>query len=167
MSIMTTPVGIIHMLVDVSQLVKESIGTTWRYGFRWFAEPPVHGEFTLLRTDKGVLVSGTVETAVEAVCSRCLAPTMQQVEVSIAEEFCHDAEEDGFVISAEGEIDLGEAVRQYVVLATPMKPLCRRDCAGLCATCGKNLNLGPCDCPPREVDPRLAKLAALVIEKEG
>ena len=164
---MTRPIEIVIMLVDVSQLVKEPIGTTWRYGFRQFGEPPAHGELTLLRTDKGVLVSGIVDTTVEAVCSRCLAPTAHQVKVSIAEEFCHDAAEDGFAISDEGEIDLGETVRQYVVLATPMKPLCRQDCAGLCPTCGKNLNLGPCDCPPRDIDPRLAKLAALVTEKEG
>jgi uncharacterized protein len=39
-----------------------------------------------------------------------------------------------------------------------MKPLCRPDCAGLCPVCGQNLNLGECQCPPPEADPRWAKL---------
>jgi uncharacterized protein len=59
-------------------------------------------------------------------------------------------------------IDLSEAVRQYTLLAVPMKPLCEAACAGICPTCGKNLNLGACRCPPPEGDPRWAKLQKLL-----
>jgi uncharacterized protein len=42
-----------------------------------------------------------------------------------------------------------------------MKPLCREDCAGLCASCGEDLNLGKCDCKQEEMDPRWAELLKL------
>ena len=61
-------------------------------------------------------------------------------------------------------IDISEDVRDLVVLAVPLKLLCREDCAGLCQRCGKNLNAmvgSRCDCTPREVDERWNKLAAL------
>ena len=77
----------------------------------------------------------------------------------------------------EGEIELGEKdleilflqepkldtrpiVIEQVHLEVPMKPLCRKDCAGLCAECGKNLNPGPCGCEPAS-DPRWGALASL------
>jgi uncharacterized protein len=44
-------------------------------------------------------------------------------------------------------IDLGPMLREHIILASPMQPLCRDNCAGLCARCGKDLNEGPCQCP--------------------
>jgi uncharacterized protein len=58
-------------------------------------------------------------------------------------------------------------VRQYALLAIPMKPLCREGCAGLCPTCGRNLNQGPCDCPPQVLDPRLSGLRKLLSTNDG
>ena len=51
--------------------------------------------------------------------------------------------------------------RDAVLLELPLAPLCRPDCAGLCPTCGADLNEGPCACPPAEGDPRWAALDAL------
>jgi uncharacterized protein len=44
-------------------------------------------------------------------------------------------------------IELGPMLREHIILAAPMQPLCRENCAGLCARCGKDLNEGPCQCP--------------------
>ena len=44
-------------------------------------------------------------------------------------------------------LDLDPDIRQEIILAFPEKPLCKPDCKGLCITCGKNLNQGPCSCP--------------------
>jgi len=63
-----------------------------------------------------------------------------------------------FIIDEHHVLDLTEAIRQYAVLALPMKPLCRKDCAGLCPNCGHNLNRGSCDCLAHEIDPRWSKL---------
>jgi len=45
-------------------------------------------------------------------------------------------------------VDLAPMLREHIILAAPMQPLCRIDCAGLCARCGADLNEGPCSCPP-------------------
>jgi uncharacterized protein len=57
---------------------------------------------------------------------------------------------------------LNEAIRQYALLARPVKPLCWEDCAGICQTCGQNLNQEPCSCPAPEIDPRWSKLTELL-----
>jgi len=66
-----------------------------------------------------------------------------------------------FTISEQHILDLTEAIRQNAIVAIPMKPLCREDCAGICPKCGKDLNQGECGCPTEEVDPRWAKLLKL------
>lgn len=44
-------------------------------------------------------------------------------------------------------VELAPMLREHIILAAPMQPLCREECAGLCARCGKDLNEGPCQCP--------------------
>ncbi len=51
-------------------------------------------------------------------------------------------------------LELGEDVRQYLVLAVPQKLLCREDCKGLCPVCGANKNNNKCSCVEKESDPR-------------
>jgi uncharacterized protein len=51
-------------------------------------------------------------------------------------------------------IDIGEDARQFLLLQLPIKMLCKDDCAGLCPSCGTNLNRGACDCSVTEADPR-------------
>ena len=59
-------------------------------------------------------------------------------------------------------IDLDELVMSDLLLTLPMKHLCREDCKGLCAQCGKNLNEGDCGCIKKPVDPRLEALRKLL-----
>jgi len=171
------------MLLDVSLLLTQPIGSIRRYRVEETLDDmdreglAVQVEMELLRTDRGILMTGVLDTSVKAICSRCLSDFEQPLNIRIEEEFvlapslttdasCR-AEEDGiFVIDESHEIDLAEVVRQFVTLALPMKPLCREECAGLCASCGHNLNLGPCQCPP-DIDPRLAELARLFMVKKG
>jgi uncharacterized protein len=58
-------------------------------------------------------------------------------------------------------IDLSQMIVEQIVLALPMKPLCKPDCRGLCALCGANRNLVSCECAPEETDPRWAPLKIL------
>ncbi len=55
-------------------------------------------------------------------------------------------------------VDLSQMVVEQIVLALPMKPLCKPDCRGLCPRCGTNRNLQGCDCAPEDADPRWAPL---------
>lgn len=153
------------MRLNVAQLLKESIGSSRTYEID---EQPsdgseegirsVRGQVALLRTDKGVLLTAILDTEVLLACARCLNPFKHRMTLNIKEEFfatvdinsgvpLPPSDEPGtFTIDTRHTIDLSEAVRQYSLVALPLKPLCRQDCAGLCPSCGKNLNEGPCGC---------------------
>ncbi len=114
---------------------------------------------------EGVLVTGRVHGLARYACARCLEEIVGDVDLNVCEMYVapgHEAppEEDSYKI--EGlEMDLEPMLRDAVALALPLNPLCREDCAGLCARCGKDLNGGPCGCKEEEMDPRWAALSEL------
>jgi len=132
-------------LVNVSQLLKEPIGSTRSYHIEELvdqqAKDSFEGELTLLRSGQGILVRGQVVVKVELTCSRCLHTFLCPISSSIEEEFLSTVdvtsglsfslpeESTSFIIDANHVLDLGEAMRQYTLLNLPMKPLCRPDCA--------------------------------------
>ena len=152
------------MIINVSQLLKEHIGSTRRYNVDGEKGFPYKGKVVLVRTDKGLLVSGALVTTLNTVCSRCLCDFGYELFIDFDEEFLLHPEEGDFIIDEHREIDLSEVTREYTLLTEPMKPLCSKDCAGLCSQCGKNLNLVTCDCI-KEIAPRLAVLASLVKDR--
>jgi len=60
------------------------------------------------------------------------------------------------------QINVAGLVRENVLLALPVKPLCHEGCRGLCPQCGKNLNEGPCPCSSARLDPRWRELESLL-----
>jgi len=64
-------------------------------------------------------------------------------------------------------VDLGEVVREQLFLTLPLRRLCRQDCRGLCPSCGENLNVVDCGCPPVQEpeDPRFSGLRRLIEEE--
>ena len=168
------------MQINVSQLIQEPIGSTRDYQvdeaavFENSHTHQIKGGCRLLRTQRGILVKCELNTDAELTCSRCLNTFGQPLTIKFEEEYLPtvdiitgaplDISEDAgaFTIDKHHILDLNEAVRQYALLVTPMKPLCREECHGLCPECGKNLNEGPCGCPATEADPRWAKLTHLL-----
>lgn len=71
-------------------------------------------------------------------CSRCLEPLTEEREDKFQLYFDVDPVTD--------VIDLGDEIRQEILLSFPPVMLCKPDCQGLCAKCGENLNLGKCKC---------------------
>jgi uncharacterized protein len=115
---------------------------------------------------EGVLVSGTVTAPLEGECGRCLDPFDDQITVHVQELFAYPASstagtsDDDEVHRMEGElIDFEPVVRDEVVLALPLTPLCRLDCAGLCPDCGQRLDDLPAEHTHEAIDPRWAGLA--------
>jgi uncharacterized protein len=122
------------------------------------------GESYLLRGDlRGKLITP---------CSRCLEPAAVELDIPVivayeerdddGEEADEDEDDEDSDVRAfsGGEIDLGPELRDEILLAMPIGPLCRQDCAGICSVCGGNRNATPCDCEAKQ---RLAnsKLSAL------
>jgi len=127
----------------------------------------VNGTLHLGRTTEGIWIRGTLAVVVDLQCVRCLMPVERELEIELDERFQLPPirEEDRgevYPIEADHHIDLEPVLREAVIVSTPMRVLCRVDCAGLCATCGQDLNEGPCDCPIDDVDPRMAALKALL-----
>lgn len=122
----------------------------------------LRGVLRFSRTSRGILVQGTLETQVPAQCARCLDDVPIRLTIPLEEMFVYPAEPDAeFNVPETGILDLAPLLREEIILQIPIGTLCRPDCAGLCPTCGKNLNLGPCNCAHDDVDPRLAALRAL------
>ena len=128
-------------------------------------EPPeVRGDLRAESVVEGILVTGRVEAETALECSRCLEEFSGQVEVEVCEMFVtpgHEhADDDSYRVS-DTEVDLEPMLRDAVTLALPLNPLCEEACEGLCPTCGKRRDQGPCDCREDETDPRWAALSAL------
>jgi uncharacterized protein len=94
---------------------------------------------------EGVLVSGTAWARFVGECARCLDPIEGDVEVEIQELYAFEAERtDEEELALEADLlDLEPALRDAVVLALPLAPLCREDCPGLCPQCGARLADSP------------------------
>ncbi|MGH9036188.1 MAG: YceD family protein [Acidimicrobiia bacterium] len=108
-----------------------------------------------------IVASGRVRGRWSAVCSRCLAPVETDFDLRVREVFEEDPVEDETYPLRQEEIDLEQPLRDVVVPELPIVPLCGSDCAGLCATCGANLNEGACDCAAVAADPRWEALRDL------
>jgi uncharacterized protein len=101
----------------------------------------VQGDVRLTRTNRSILVKGRVSTTIYMDCARCLNSFYCPVVLDFEEEYfpTHTIsgfdlppdEEDMFTIDENQTIDLTEIIRQYALIAIPMKPLCSDDCKGL------------------------------------
>jgi uncharacterized protein len=127
------------------------------------------------RAGEEIRINGSLKAPVELICSRCLDPAPYDVAKSFDLFF---RKRDELVFDEDEEIELaekdtrtaffmgtrlaiGEILREQILLALPMKALCRVDCKGLCPTCGTNLNSGSCHCPKEQFSPHMDTLLEL------
>lgn len=119
---------------------------------------PLDVDLTARSVGDGILVRGTLRTAVRMACRRCLAPVEREVDETVDFLYAPLAEEEEDELAGEvyplperaAEIDLTGAVREQVLLDFPEYALCREECRGFCPQCGADLNQGACDCVPEE-----------------
>ena len=126
-----------------------------------------HGKHQVI---KDIRLTGELATSLELACARCLDPVVQAVarkfDLLYRPQGTDAGHEELSVTAAEAEIGyykgdhllLEDALREQVLLAVPLKVLCRDDCQGLCPVCGKNRNTEPCSCVQPVQDPRWAAL---------
>ena len=110
---------------------------------------------------EGVLATGTATAPWVADCRRCLITVRGEVTASFQELFEPEPREGESYPLKGDRIDLGPLATETLLLDLPLAPVCQEACAGLCPTCGADLNGGPCDCDPAPADPRWAALDVL------
>ena len=115
---------------------------------------------------EGVLVTGEVDAPLVGSCARCLEPVEDTLELDLQELFAYEgstteatSEEDEVRLVQGDHLDLQPMVRDAVVLALPLSPVCSDDCRGLCVDCGQRLDDLPPDHSHEVRDPRWAALA--------
>jgi uncharacterized protein len=148
-------------------------------GFSRFVEP-VQYRVNISRIVDMVEVRGEVESVVDLSCGRCLErytlPFATSFSIAFARQLpaCVDddgeeielsAEELGLTLLEGDELSLSEPLQEQVLMALPIKPLCRQDCKGICAHCGASLNSEKCSCEEPAFDTRFASLKNFKVQK--
>ena len=132
-----------------------------------FTTPP-HAEGKVQNTAGVLTLTGTIHADMVCICDRCGKAFHFKkdlpVEAKLAADLSDEADPDVFPLEGDW-LDVSDVLETLFILATDTKFLCKEDCAGLCPTCGKDLNEGPCACK-KEVDPRLAVLSQLLDKKD-
>lgn len=114
---------------------------------------PAHFALDLTNTGSGVVAMGSIAGEVKAECARCLRdfPLLVTgevegfyVEARYADEI--PEESDAEPVADDETVDLAPALMSAIAVELPFAPLHDPDCEGLCATCGADLNEGPCAC---------------------
>jgi uncharacterized protein len=105
--------------------------------------------------DKEILLRGKLSGTLTFECSRCVEPYFHPVHSAVSQIYPAGIE----------EIDLEQEISEQLILDMPQKPLCRKDCAGLCPVCGKNHNHDKCSCTTSTDDPRWETLRDIVVKK--
>jgi len=126
-----------------------------------------HGKRNVIQD---IRLNGNLATSLELPCARCLDPVVENIKRDfdlLYRPLGTDAgNEELSVTVAEAEVGyyqgdglvLEDVLREQVLLAVPLKVVCRDDCKGLCPTCGKNRNVELCACVQPVEDPRWSAL---------
>jgi uncharacterized protein len=151
----------------------QTLDLNWKDGhFR----SSIQFELEAWRRGDRFLLQGEITTQIDTQCSRCLkevvlslrVPFKLIIKLSPQGGIADNLEEDFLLLSPRAEtLEIGERVRQLILLALPLKPLCRLDCRGLCPVCGKDLNEGECNCRREASDSRWEKLKSLRGDLKG
>ncbi|HYF83138.1 MAG TPA: DUF177 domain-containing protein [Clostridia bacterium] len=108
-----------------------------------------------------------ITTQVERTCSRCLESFKEEVQVDSSYVFVKEAkdnEEDYYTFKGD-KVDITDLVMGDIASELAMKPLCNKDCKGLCPICGENKNNSDCQCKNEKIDPRMQALSKLLDRK--
>jgi uncharacterized protein len=166
--------------VDLGQLSREGSavvearlpaeGGIWEdTDLRWAEDVQIKLRVSLAGTGE-VVARGKLQGTLRQECRRCLSEvdtdfSQDLTIVFVADGADADEESGAYAFESTGlQLELGDAVREEVVLAVNPYVVCDPDCRGLCPKCGANLNEGPCGCTDDETDPRWAALRDLKSE---
>ena len=134
-------------------------------GERYLPVPAeVPAELTISRATGGDVFRLRFQTRLHGACMRCLEDAVIPIVVDAQEYHSATPRVDEQLRSAyvvDDRLELSAWARDAIALELPEQILCRPDCAGLCAVCGRNLNLDPHEHEETASDPRWSALEGL------
>jgi uncharacterized protein len=114
---------------------------------------PARFDIWLTHTGTSVVSGGRVSAEVVGICSRCLCDFPFRIEGEVDGFYVEPGKEEGIpedqdyeLVDAAGVVDVLPSLMVALVLEAPFAPVHDEECAGLCSTCGADLNAGPCGC---------------------
>ena len=173
------------MKINVAPLLKQPIGAQAEYeltespidprgesaGLIEAGATSIDAQIIATHTNPGAYLEGDARATIAEHCSRCLQPIETPIETHFAEQYYSTIDvvsgdpkdsppRDAKRIGSDLKIDLTPLLREELILATPLAPLCKPDCKGLCLECGRDLNDDPHD-HEAPADERWSKLSKL------
>lgn len=137
--------------------------------------PCLDVDLVYYRSGQEIFIQGSLGGTIEGRCSRCLKsycfPLKKKFDFVLTRKPLPTKstkltwDEMGLSFYTGEEIDLSPFIREEVLLALPMRPLCEEHCRGLCAGCGVDLNEEPCLCSSSAGDPRMALFRTLKLDR--
>ncbi len=171
------------MIIDLDRLPEDGLNVSKDFEFfsselveenTVFLEP-VHADINIRLLGEEIFITGRFTTCLSFVCSRCLSPFELNVDsrfdlVYLPEELDMvrdqlDDEDMGQLFFYSQKIDLKDVILEQLNLTFPVRPLCAKDCQGICPVCGKIIKEGDCSCAAHELDPRLEKFKDFLRDK--
>lgn len=171
------------MIIDIERIPPEGLEISSEFEFlsaylvdenAVFLEP-VAADIIIRCIGEEILIKGTIKTLLSFICGRCLSPYEFPVDSNfdlvylpeeldlIREQLENEDMKRYFYISS--QISLDDIILEQLNLTFPLKPLCAKDCQGICPICGKVISEGQCHCATNESDPRLDKLKIFLRDK--
>ncbi len=129
--------------------------------------PPAKVDFVLRKSQDLVFLKATVQTDLNLLCSRCANPYRHPLNSQIESMYTrekkfenantntgiaysvpmgHSGEESDIEVLEKDYIELSDVLKEQIYLKIPFQPLCKEGCKGLCAVCGQDQNVKPCQC---------------------
>ena len=163
---------------------------TEAFGVELISVPPgevIEVDLRLESVTEGVLATADVFATAMGECIRCLDPIAIDIDRSFqelyryevhhekgskgskkrrpSEDVIDDLDVDDELLMQGDYIDLETPLRDAIVLALPVNPLCSEDCLGLCQQCGEKWADLPEGHAHEQIDPRWAALGSLEADK--
>ncbi len=103
--------------------------------FDLHVEEPIVVSSFITKAENAILVQAQIRCRARLSCARCLEPFEVPMEMAATLSY---------QVRPSDVVDIAEDIRQEIILAYPMIPVCQQACKGLCPACGQNLNAGSC-----------------------
>ncbi|MDI6807667.1 MAG: DUF177 domain-containing protein [Candidatus Eisenbacteria bacterium] len=174
---MTIHIADLHEGLNTLEIEDSQAGLGIEHSIANFAGP-LRLKVSLVKTGEEVVIDGTISGELLDECSRCLAELRRPLSValhifglvkkpSVSGLELDEAQPDRYTAFHDGKtIDIGDQIRESILLSLPIKRLCRPDCRGICPKCGADLNNEPCRCAKPETDERWRPLEKF-LRREG